>query len=58
MRPNDYLDRQTSIIKTHRYRPLLKHSNPALEAEGLTSVERQYAQAFWSDLPACFGIGT
>lgn len=32
MRPNDYLDRQTSIKNTHRHRPLLKHSNPALES--------------------------
>lgn len=56
MRPTDTLDRQTSIKKL---RDFSHHWNTQIsqwKAAGLTNVEKQYAQPFWTDFLACFGI--
>lgn len=56
MRTTDYYDRQTSIKEltdfSHYWNTQIQH----WKTDGLTNVEKQYAQAFWSDFLACFGI--
>lgn len=56
MPPIDTPDRQTSIKKL---RELSHHWNTQIsqwKAAGLNNVEKQYAQPFWTDFLACFGI--
>jgi hypothetical protein len=56
MRTIEHLDRATSIKKlrefSHHWNALINQWNK----QGLSNVERQYAQSFWQDFLACFGI--
>ncbi len=56
MRTIEHLDRATSIKKlrdfSHHWNTLINQWNE----QGLSNVERQYAQPFWQDFLACFGI--
>ena len=56
MRPTYTLGCQTSVKKL---RDFSHHWNSQInlwKSEGLTNVEKQYAQPFWTDFLACFGI--
>lgn len=56
MRPTDTLDRQTSIKKLREFSHYWNTQISQWKAAGLTNVEKQYAQPFWTDFLACFGI--
>lgn len=56
MRPNDYLDRQTSIKKLTEFSHHWNTQINQWKNDGLTNVERQYAIPFWADFLSCFGI--
>lgn len=56
MRTDAYFDRQTSIKKLTDFSHYWNNQIQDWKTDGLTNVEKQYAQAFWSDFLACFGI--
>lgn len=56
MRPTDTLDRQTSVKKLREFSHYWNTQISQWKAAGLTNVEKQYAQPFWTDFLACFGI--
>lgn len=56
MHPNDYPDRQTSIKKLTEFSHHWNTQINQWKNDGLTNVERQYAQSFWADFLSCFGI--
>lgn len=56
MRPTDTLDRQTSVKKLREFSHYWNAQISQWKAAGLTNVEKQYAQPFWTDFLACFGI--
>ena len=56
MRPNDYLDRQTSIKKLTEFAHYWNTQIQQWKTDGVTNVERQYAIPFWTDFLSCFGI--
>ena len=56
MRPTDTLDRQTSIKKLREFSHYWNAQISQWKAAGPTNVEKQYAQPFWTDFLACFGI--
>lgn len=56
MRPNDYLDRQTSIKKLTEFSHYWNTQINQWKNDGVTNVERQYAIPFWTDFLSCFGI--
>lgn len=56
MRPTDTLDRQTSVKKLREFSHYWNTQISQWKAAGLSNVEKQYAQPFWTDFLACFGI--
>lgn len=56
MRPTDTLDRQTSVKKLREFSHHWNTQISQWKAAGLSNVEKQYAQPFWTDFLACFGI--
>jgi len=56
MRTDSHYDRQTTVKKLTEFSHYWNTQIQQWKKDGISNVERQYAQAFWTDFLSCFGI--